>query len=61
LIVAIDPLGVLLYLAERGGSPALFAVGAVIIAGSSLLSLGALGLALRDLRLDPKRNSPTDT
>jgi hypothetical protein len=47
---------VLLYLAERGGSSALFAVGVVIVAGASLLSLGALGLALREVRLDPKPN-----
>ena len=59
-IVVIDPLGVLLYLAERGGSPALFAVGVVIVAGASLLSLGALGLAIRDVRLDPK-HSPAGT
>lgn len=54
LIVVIDPLQVLEYLAERGGSPALFGLGAVIIAGASLLSLGALGLALREVRLDPR-------
>jgi membrane-associated phospholipid phosphatase len=55
VIVAIDPLEVLLYLAERGGSPALFGVGALITAGGSFLSLGALGFAMRDVRLDPRR------
>jgi len=54
LIAAIDPLEVLFYLAERGGSSALFGVGVVITVGTSFLSLGALGLALRDVRLDPR-------
>ena len=54
LVAAIDPLEVLLYLAERGGSPALFGIGAVIVVGATFLTLGALGLALRDVRLDPR-------
>lgn len=49
-----DPLGVLVVLAERGGSPALFGVGVLITVGASLVSLGTLGLALRDVRLDPR-------
>lgn len=53
LVAALDPLGVLLHLAERGGSPALFGVGVLIAAGASFVSLGAFGLALRDARLDP--------
>ena len=35
-IAAVDPLGVLLYLVDQGGSPALFIVGVIIIAGSFL-------------------------
>jgi membrane-associated phospholipid phosphatase len=54
LVAAIDPLEVLFYLAERGGSPALFAIGVVIVVGATFLTLGALGLALRDVRLDPR-------
>ncbi len=53
LLAALDPLGVLLVLADRGGSPALFAVGVVIVIGSSFVALGALVYALRDVRLDP--------
>ena len=55
LVVALDPLDVLRYLAERGGSPAIFGVGVVITAGAALLALGALGIGLRDIRLDPRR------
>ncbi|MEP6639284.1 MAG: phosphatase PAP2 family protein [Chloroflexota bacterium] len=54
LIAALDPLDVLRYLAERGGSPALFWVGVVLAAGTSLLALGALAFALRNVRLDPR-------
>ena len=54
VIAAVDPLEVLLILAERGGSPALFGVGILITIGTSMLSLGALGFALRDIRLDPR-------
>ncbi len=54
LVAAIDPLEVLLYLAERGGSPALFGIGVVIVVGATFLTLGALGFALRDVRLDPR-------
>ncbi len=53
LIAALDPLDVMLLLAERGGSPAIFAIGVLLTIGSSLLALGALGFALRDVRLDP--------
>ena len=53
VVAAIDPLEVLLFLATRGGSPALFAVGVLITIGTSMLALGALGFALRDIRLDP--------
>ncbi len=53
LIAALDPLDVMLVLAERGGSPAIFAIGVLLTIGSSLLALGALGFALRDVRLDP--------
>ena len=52
LIAALDPLDVMLVLAERGGSPAIFAIGVLLTIGSSLLALGALGFALRDVRLD---------
>lgn len=55
LVVAIDPLDVLLMLADRGGSPALFWVGVAITIGTTLAALGALGYALRDVRLDPLR------
>ena len=61
LVVALDPLDVLGYLAERGGSPAIFAVGVVITAGAALLSLGALGIGLRDIRLDPRPPARTDS
>lgn len=40
-------------LADRGGSPTLFAVGVVIVIGASFVALGALVYALRDIRLDP--------
>jgi membrane-associated phospholipid phosphatase len=53
LLVLVDPLGVLIDLAERGGSPALLMVGLLISAGASLLALGAFGLAIREVRLDP--------
>ncbi len=52
-VILADPLDVLDYLAARGGSPAAFAVGALLAVGSSLLALGALGFVLRDVRLDP--------
>ena len=55
LLAALDPLGVLLVLARRGGSPALFAVGVVIVIGASFVALGALVYTLRDVRLDPVR------
>ncbi len=54
LIAAIDPLEVLLYLAMRGGSPALFGIGVVITVGLTFLSIGTLGLVLGDTRLDPQ-------
>ena len=53
VVAAIDPLEVLLFLASQGGGPALFAVGVFITIGTSMLALGALGFALRDIRLDP--------
>ena len=53
LLIAADPLGVLSYLAKRGGSPALFWVAVAVTVGSCSMALGALGLALRDIRLDP--------
>lgn len=49
-----DSLGLLLHLAERGGSELLFLVGVLITIGTSLVALGALGLATRDIRLDPR-------
>lgn len=55
LLALVDPLGVLLYLAERGGSPALLVVGVMMTIGSSFLALGGFGLAIRDVRLDPPR------
>ncbi len=58
LIIAADPLEVLLVLAERGGSPALFWVGIMVTIGTSMLALGALGFALRDIRLDPRAGPP---
>lgn len=54
VVAAADPLEVLTYLGQRGGSPALFLVGLLIAFGSSLVSLGALGYLLRDVRLDPR-------
>jgi membrane-associated phospholipid phosphatase len=57
VLAAADPLEVLTYLAQRGGSPALFVVGLLITFGASLLSLGALGFMLRDIRLDPRTKS----
>jgi hypothetical protein len=54
LLVALDPLDVVLVLAERGGSPALFGVGVGMIIGAALVALGSLGLATRDIRLDPR-------
>jgi membrane-associated phospholipid phosphatase len=48
-----DPLNVLLDLAERGGSPALFVLGILVTIGASFVALGGLGFALRDVRLDP--------
>jgi membrane-associated phospholipid phosphatase len=60
LLALIDPLNVLLLLARRGGSPVLLGVGLLIAAGTSLLTFGALGLALRDVRLEapPDRKPP---
>jgi membrane-associated phospholipid phosphatase len=55
LIIAADPLEVLPVLADRGGSPALFWIGVLVTIGTSTLALGALGFALRDVRLDPVR------
>ena len=49
-----NPLGILLQLAEHGGSELLFLVGVLITIGTSLVALGALGLATRDVRLDPR-------
>lgn len=62
VIAAVDPLDVLLILAERGGSPALFAVGVVITIGTSMLALGGLGFALRDIQFEPRarRSSPRE-
>jgi membrane-associated phospholipid phosphatase len=54
LVVALDPLDVLLVLAERGGSLAFFVIGVLFTIGTSLLALGALGFALRDIGLDPR-------
>lgn len=59
VIVAADPLGVLLVLADRGGSPALFAVGMLLTVGTSLVALGGLGFALRDIQLDPRPPATT--
>jgi membrane-associated phospholipid phosphatase len=60
LLAALDPLEVLLVLADRGGSPALFAVGVMIVFGASFVALGALVYALRDVRLDPVRRNGDD-
>ena len=57
LVAALDPLEVMLILAERGGSPALFGVGILITIGTTMLALGALGFALRDIRLDPRTSA----
>jgi membrane-associated phospholipid phosphatase len=56
-----DPLDVLLDLADRGGSPALFVLGTVVTVGASFVALGGLGLALRDVRLDPPPTSAKRT
>lgn len=58
LLALADPLGVLLFLADRGGSPALLVVGVLITIGASFLALGAIGLAIRDVRLDPRGARP---
>jgi membrane-associated phospholipid phosphatase len=62
-IAALDPLDVLVVLAERGGSPALFVVGLLLTTGLSVLALGTLGFALREVHLDPpaKRHPPPST
>jgi hypothetical protein len=49
-----DPLDVLVILADRGGSLALLMVGALLTIGASLLALGGLGLAIRDVALDAR-------
>lgn len=54
LVAALDPLDVLVVLAERGGSLAFFVIGVLFTIGTSLLALGALGFALRDIGLDPR-------
>jgi membrane-associated phospholipid phosphatase len=61
VIAAADPLEVLLLLAERGGSPALFGVGVLFTIGTSMLSLGAVGFALRDIHLDPRTRPDAGT
>ena len=53
LIILADPLDVLDYLASRGGSPAAFTVGVLLTIGTSMVALGALGLVLRGVMLDP--------
>jgi PAP2 superfamily len=62
LVALADPLGVLLFLAERGGSPALLVIGVLMTIGASLLALGGFALAIRDIRLDPRspRAPPRD-
>ena len=57
LIILADPLDVLDYLASRGGSPAAFTVGVLLTIGTSMVALGALGLVLRGVMLDPPGNS----
>lgn len=55
-LLALDsPLGILFQLVEHGGSELLFLVGVLITVGTSLVALGALGLATRDVRFDPRR------
>jgi membrane-associated phospholipid phosphatase len=61
LVALADPLGVLLYLADRGGSPALLVVGVLITIGASFLALGGFGLAIRDVQLDPRRSAAAPT
>jgi membrane-associated phospholipid phosphatase len=61
LLIAADPLDVLPYLADRGGSAALFWIGILVTIGTSMLALGALGFALRDARLDPRLPSSDPT
>lgn len=60
LLALLDPLNVLLVLAKRGGSTALLGVGLLIAAGASMLTFGALGLALRDVRLHGPSRDPMD-
>ncbi len=57
LLALIDPLNVLILLAERGGSPALLAVGLLITSGASFLAFGGLGMAVREVALDPLANA----
>jgi membrane-associated phospholipid phosphatase len=61
VVAALDPLDVLLVLAERGGSPALFVIGLMLTTGTSLLAIGALGFALRDVHLDPRTDQVTSS
>lgn len=61
LLALADPLGVLVFLADRGGSPALLAIGVVMTIGASFLALGGFGLAIRDIRLDPRSSLPAPT
>jgi membrane-associated phospholipid phosphatase len=53
ILAVADPLDVLGYLAKRGGSPALFGLGAALTSAATLIVLGILGLVIRDVRLDP--------
>lgn len=58
VLVAMDPLGVLDYLARQGGSPALFWAAVAFTMGMSCIALGTLGMALRDVGLDPRTREP---
>lgn len=54
LIVALDPLDILMALASRGGSPALYVLGLALTSGAILLAYGALVWAIHDGSLDPR-------
>ena len=53
LVVALDPLDVLLSLASRGGSPALYVLALALTCGVTLLAFGGLVWGLHEGALDP--------
>jgi membrane-associated phospholipid phosphatase len=61
LVVAIDPLDVLVDLARRGGSPVLYVLGVVLTFGTGLMAFGGLSRAIAAISLDGhSQATPTD-